>query len=86
MLPNIGGDPKPKLLDWPLIAGLPNPAVVVAPNAVVVVAPNPEFATPKPVFEVLEIHTILNCLEIKCKIYNHQLFTWLLTVRIQVFG
>lgn len=62
MLPNIGGDPKPKLLDWPLIAGLPNPAVVVAPNPVVEVVPNPVLATPKPVFVVLEINTILNCL------------------------
>lgn len=56
ILPNIGGDPKPKLLDWPLIVGLPNPVVVVAPNPVGAEAPNPEFATPKPVFVVLEIH------------------------------
>jgi hypothetical protein len=49
MLPNIGGDPKPKLLDWLLlIAGLPNPLLAIEPN--------PEFATPKPVFVALKIH------------------------------
>lgn len=43
----MGGDPKPKLFDWPTIAGLPNPPVLA-------VAPNPEFGTPKPVLGVLE--------------------------------
>lgn len=46
MLPNIGGDPKPKPLGWPLIAGLPNPPVGVAPN--------PVLATPKPVLAELK--------------------------------
>jgi len=46
ILPNMGGDPKPKLFDWPTIAGLPNPVLAVAPN--------PEFGTPKPVLGVLE--------------------------------
>lgn len=46
MLPNIGGDPKPRLLfDWPVIEGLPNPVVEVEPN--------PEFAIPNPVLVVL---------------------------------
>lgn len=51
ILPNIGGDPKPKLFDWPTIAGLPNPVLVVAPN--------PELGTPKPVLGVLKHKIIL---------------------------
>jgi len=46
----MGGDPKPKLFDWPTIAGLPNPVLAVAPN--------PEFDTPKPVLGVLEQITL----------------------------
>lgn len=46
ILPNIGGDPKPKLFDWPTIAGPPNPVLVVTPN--------PELGTPKPVLGVLK--------------------------------
>lgn len=46
MLPNTGGDPKPKLLDWLFIEGLPNPAEGEAPN--------PVFETPKLVLVVLK--------------------------------
>jgi len=46
ILPNIGGDPKLKLFDWPTIAGLPNPVLAVALN--------PEFGMPNPVLGVLE--------------------------------